>query len=78
MISHKKEFGVYHWDTFDNVTLLIKDCKTLQEALDFVGKKYGDRISSQGADQVDIVNSKGDIVRKIFSKMISNKFNSNH
>ena len=30
MISHKKEFGVYHWDTFDNVTLLIKDCKTLQ------------------------------------------------
>ncbi len=23
ILHHKKEYGVYHWDTFDNETILI-------------------------------------------------------
>ena len=64
MISHKKEFGIYHWDTFDNVTLLIDEADTLDEAKDKVKKKYGDRIRPTGADQVDIVDQKGAIKEK--------------
>jgi len=64
MISHKKEFGIYHWDTFDNATLLIDEADTLKEAQDKVEKKYKDRIRPTGADQVDIVNQKGEIVDK--------------
>jgi hypothetical protein len=65
MISHKKEFGIYHWDTFDNVTILIDEADTLDEALDKVKDKYEDRINPKhGADQVDIVDQNGDIVKK--------------
>ena len=64
-ISHKKEFGIYHWDTFDNVTGLIGEADTLEEAKDFVQKKYNSRIRRTGADQVDIVDSKG-IVRETY------------
>ncbi|MCK9458247.1 MAG: hypothetical protein M0R80_01175 [Proteobacteria bacterium] len=64
MIKHKKKFGIYHWDTFDNETILIDEANTQQEAEDKVQKRYGDRIRSIGADQVDIVDKKGNIVKK--------------
>lgn len=61
MITHKKEFGVYHWDTFDNATILISEHDSLEDAQEKVRSKYGDRIRSNGADVVDIVNQKGDV-----------------
>jgi hypothetical protein len=63
-IQHKKEFGVYHWDTFDNETILIDEADTLNEAREKVQKKYKNRISASGADQVDIVDRAGNIVEK--------------
>ena len=62
-IQHKKAFGIYHCDTFDNVTLLIDEAKTYKEAEEKVQKHYGDRIRGSGADQVDIVDKKGNVVR---------------
>ena len=64
MIEHTKELGIYHWDTFDNETLLVDEADTLNEAVEKVETRYKGRIRDDGADQVDIVNSKGDIVRK--------------
>lgn len=61
-ISHKKEFGIYHWDTFDNVTILVDEADIETEARDIVEKKYGNRISCSGADRVDIVDSKGTVI----------------
>jgi len=63
-ISHKKEFGIYHWDTFDNETILVGEADTLEEAQSFVQNKYGDRIRPNGADQADIVDSKGNVIKK--------------
>jgi len=63
-IQHKKEFGIYHWDTFDNETILIDEADTIKQAVKKVEKRYGDRIRSDGADQVDIVDSKGNIKKK--------------
>lgn len=57
-----KEFGVYHWDTFDNETFLIGESDTLDEARNLVQEKYKGRIKSTGADRVDIVNKLGNIV----------------
>lgn len=64
MISHKKEFGVYHWDTFDNETMLVDDADTLEEAQSIVNEKYKGRIKGHGADRVDIVDKQGNIVAK--------------
>jgi hypothetical protein len=65
MIKHKKEFGVYHWDTFDNETFLVDEFDTFDQAKHFVVEdRYKGRTGSQGADKVDIVNSKGDIVEQ--------------
>ena len=61
-ISHTKEFGVYHWDTFDNETLLVGEADTEEEAATLVNDKYGDRVSLHGADRVDIVDSKGNVI----------------
>lgn len=61
-IQHTKEFGIYHWDTFDNVTLLVGEADTKLEAVAIVEKEYGDRISCRGADKVDIVDSNGVVV----------------
>jgi len=55
MKKHKKLFGIYHWDTFDNETILVGEADTEAQAIKFVEKKYGDRIASNGADVVDIV-----------------------
>ena len=66
MISHKKEFGVYHWDTFDNETLLMEDFDTLDEAKEFVTEHYKGRLGGSGADKVDIVDSKGNVVESVW------------
>ena len=62
MIEHKKNFGIYHWDTFDNVTLLIDEANTFKEAKSKLVDKYKDRMASNGADKVEIVDKKGIIV----------------
>ena len=64
MIEHTKKFGVYHWDTFDNETILIDEFDTLKEAEDFVAEKYKGRVRPDGADKVDIVNLKGVVVKQ--------------
>lgn len=43
----KKAFGIYHWDTFDNVTLLIAEADTLEAAEKKVKQRYGDRIGEK-------------------------------
>ena len=62
MIEHSKEYGVYHWDTFDNTTFFDKDFDDLEEAKKHVEKKYN--VRPDGADRVDIVDLKGNIVEK--------------
>ena len=64
MKKHKKAFGIYHWDTFDNETFLVDEADSLNEAQKKVLDKYGSRISASGSDQVDIVDQKGNIVAK--------------
>jgi hypothetical protein len=64
MITHKKKYGIYHWDTFDNETILVGEVDTAVEAIEFVNDKYGDRIRRTGADRVDIVDLKGNVLQK--------------
>jgi hypothetical protein len=63
-IQHTKPFGVYHWDTFDNATLLLREADTLEEAETWVMKHYGDRVRANGADRADIVDLEGNVVKK--------------
>jgi hypothetical protein len=63
-IQHSKPFGIYHWDTFDNETILIGEANTLEAAEKFVNERYEGRIGSNGADKVDIVDKKGNIIRQ--------------
>jgi hypothetical protein len=50
-------YSVYHWDTFDNETILVKGgFDDLDKARDFVKEHYGKRIRPTGADKVDIVD----------------------
>ena len=60
-------YTIYIWDTFDNETFEIGKATNLEEAVKFVKKKYGDRISPRGADYVDIVNDEKGVVAKRFS-----------
>ena len=64
MERHTKNFGIYHWDTFDNETILISESDTLAEAEQFVQYRYHGRIGPDGADRVDIVDRGGNVVRK--------------
>lgn len=57
-------FVVCHWDTFDNETFRVGGAQTLMEAEQFVQAYYGDRLRPDGADQVDIVDAEGNIVKK--------------
>ena len=61
-MEHKKKYGIYHWDTFDNETFMVDEADDLDEAKEKVQEKYGGRIRSTGADQVDIVDDKGNVV----------------
>ncbi len=61
-MKHHKAFGIYHWDTFDNETILIKEADLLEEAEEYVKQHYGNRLSANGADRVEIVDKKGKVV----------------
>ena len=61
MKSHKKAFGIYHWDTFDNETFLVAEADTIEEARDKIQAKYGARISSSGADKDNIDDGRGNV-----------------
>lgn len=63
-IEHSKEYGIYHWDTFDNTTSLVDEADTLEDAIQLVQDHYEEHLSPYGADQVDIVDSEGEVVRK--------------
>ena len=58
-----KAFKIYHWDTFDNETILIDQCDTKKEAEKKVFEKYAGRIGLAGADKVEIVDRQGNIVK---------------
>jgi hypothetical protein len=64
MKKFTKAFGVYHWDTFDNETILIGECDTLQEAQQLIHDKYKGRLSAYGADKVDIVDQLGNVIEQ--------------
>ena len=64
MITHTKEFGIYHWDMFDNTTLLVGEAGTITEAVKFIEDKYGKRIRNDGADRVEVVDLNGNILRR--------------
>ena len=64
MITHTKEFGIYHWDMFDNETLLVGEADTVTKAVKFIDDKYGARISCDGADRVEVVDLSGIILRR--------------
>lgn len=61
-ITHTLEYGVYHWDTFDDTTILVDEAKTLSEAKKKVQDHYGSRLEKGGADQVNIVDSLGNVL----------------
>ena len=63
-IKKKKEFKIFHWDTFDNVIIPIDKAKTIEEAREKVKKQYAGRISDNGADVVEIVDENGRIVER--------------
>ena len=63
-ITHTNEYGIYHWDTFDNETILVGEANTLVEAKQKVVNKYGPRLRRDGADRVDIVDLQGNVIEK--------------
>jgi len=58
-----KPFRIFHWDTFDNVTLFIDERDTFDEAEALVQERYKGRIAIEGADIVEIVTDKGAVVK---------------
>tara|TARA_B100000941_G_C28183332_1_gene388184 strand:+ start:256 stop:450 length:195 start_codon:yes stop_codon:yes gene_type:complete len=58
-----KNYRVYHWDTFDNETFLLSEFDTEQEAETFIEQRYKGRLSSSGADRVDVVDKFGNIIQ---------------
>lgn len=60
----KSPFVICHWDTFDNETIKVGHAKTLKVAEDLVVARYGDRLRDDGADRVEIIDMRGDIVRR--------------
>ncbi len=63
-IEHTSDFGVYHWDTFDNESVLLDEFPTLVDSIRFVQQRYEGRLNSNGADRVDIVDKNGKIVKQ--------------
>ena len=59
-IEHKKEYGVYYWDIFDNIRFLKFETDSKLGALNYVNDNYGNKLC--GADRVDIVDSEGNII----------------
>lgn len=46
-LSHTKDFGIYHWDTFDNETLLVGEALTLDNAIAIIHEKYKGKIINE-------------------------------
>lgn len=63
-IKHTKKYGVYHWDTFDNATLLLFESDDMEECRLWTINYYGDRLDKAGADYVDLVDDKRNIVKQ--------------
>lgn len=66
MKRHKLNYGIYYRDIFDNKTFktcLIGEFDTKVEATMFVENKYAGKISPSGANQVDIVNYYGAVIK---------------
>jgi len=61
-IQHTKEYGIYHWDTFDNETFLVGETDSLKEAEEKIKKEF--RVAANGADVVEVVNQQGKVVKK--------------
>ena len=61
--DHTKKFGIYHWDTFDNETFLKHEEDVLDDAINWVQTNYGDRLRPSGADRVEIVDDRGNVVK---------------
>lgn len=56
-------YDVFHWDTFDNTTLPVGNSFPTKEAAEnFIHERYGARISTSGADVVDIVERRSGTV----------------
>lgn len=64
MISHHTEYGVYHWDTFDNETFLKYQHDDLDDCKKWIANYYGKRVRNNGADQVRIVDKGGNIIER--------------
>ena len=62
MTKQTKKYAIFHWDTFDNITILISQSDSRAKIDKVFDKKYKDRVSSQGADRVDIVQKGKGIV----------------
>jgi len=59
-IKHTKEFGVYHWDTFDNETTFCSEFDKLEDAKSYITSNFN--TMKNGADQVDIIDLEGNVV----------------
>ena len=57
-LNHTKEFGVYQLQT-----ALIIEADTIEEADKKIKEYYGDRIKDDGADQVRVVDSDGNVIK---------------
>ena len=68
MTKHTKKYGVYHWDTFDDITFLKFETDSLLEASNFIITHYGDRVSHDGADAVEVVDNNGKIIARYNTK----------
>jgi len=60
-LEHEKDYGVYHWDTFDDTTLFVGEGDTVADCCLLILKEYGSRIVGHGADRVEIVDQEGNI-----------------
>ncbi|MHA2428275.1 MAG: hypothetical protein ACXADB_09655 [Candidatus Hermodarchaeia archaeon] len=61
-LEHEKDYGVYHWDTFDDTTLFMGEGDTVADCCLLILNKYSSRIVGNGADRVEIVDQEGNIV----------------
>lgn len=63
-ITHKKKFGIYHWDTFDNKTFLVEETDTLDDAKQYISTVYEEKLHLNGADRVEIMDLKGNVIER--------------
>ncbi len=59
-----KAYGVYYWDTFDNETFILQEFDDSQVAISYVEKRFAGRLRPSGADKIDLVDLKGNIVKQ--------------